>query len=138
MIVLSRQGMPVIPSDRVSVSRGATVVRDGTQAVIIGTGSEVTFAVDAAELLDAEGISARVVSLSSWELFRELDDQQRAQVLPPSVPAVAIEAGATLGWLEFADAVVGLDRFGVSAPGDVAYQRLGVTADTVAERVRAW
>ena len=84
----------------------------------------------------AEGISARVVSLSSWELFRELNDPQRAQVLPPGVPTVAVEAGATLGWLEFADAVVGLDRFGTSAPGDVAYQRLGVTADAVAERVR--
>jgi len=136
MIVLSRQGMPVIPADRVSVSTGASVVRDGTQAVIIGTGTEVALAVDAAQLLEAEGISARVVSLSSWELFRELDDDRRAGILPPALPAVAVEAGATLGWLEFADAVVGLDRFGVSAPGDVAYRQLGLTPEAVAERVR--
>lgn len=136
MIVLSRQGMPLISPDRVSVSTGATVVRDGTQAVIVGTGTEVAIAVDAAELLEREGISAKVVSLSSWELFRALDDEHKAAVLPPALPAVAVEAGATQGWLEFTDAVVGLDRFGTSAPAGVAYRELGMTAEAVAERVR--
>ncbi len=91
---------------------------------------------DAAELLEAEGISTKVVSLSSWELFRQLDDDQRAAVLSPALPAVAVEAGATQGWLEFTDVVVGLDRFGVSAPAGVAYRELGMTAEAVAERVR--
>ena len=136
MIVLSRQGMPVIPPERVAVSTAATVVRDGHQAAIVGTGSEVALAVQAARLLDAKGVSAKVVSLPSWELFRALSEAERAAILPPHLPSVAVEAGATLGWLEFVDAVVGIDRFGVSAPSDVAYDRLGLTPEAVAGRVR--
>ena len=136
MIVLSRQGMPVIPAERVAASTGATVVREGHQAVLIGTGSDVALAVEAAELLEAEGVSAKVVSLPSWELFGELDEAQRADILSPDLPTVAVEAGATLGWLDFTDAVIGIDRFGVSAPSEVTYQRLGLTPEAVAGRVR--
>lgn len=136
MIVLSRQAMPLIPPDRVSVSAGATVVRDGTDAVIVGTGTEVALAMEAAELLKTEGLSVRVISLSSWELFRALDDEQRGQVLPPDLPSVAVEAGATQGWLEFTHGVIGLDRFGVSAPAGDAYRELGLTPGAVADRVR--
>jgi transketolase len=133
MIVLSRQAMPVIPHDR--VDNGATVVRDGHDAIIIGTGTEVAIAVEAATLLQRDGVSARVVSLPSWERFRALDEHRRIEVVSSDLSTVAVEAGSSQGWLEFADAVVGLDRFGASAPADVVYRQLGLTAEAVAERV---
>lgn len=134
MIVLSRQGMPVLPIEQ--IGEGATVVRDGDDAVIVGTGTEVAVAVEAAKLLQDDGISARVVSLPSWEQFRSLDDDRRGDLLPPDLPSVAVEAGASQGWLEFTDAVVGLDRFGASAPAEVVYRELGLTSEAVAARVR--
>jgi len=133
MIVLSRQAMPVIPPDRVDI--GATVVQDGHDAIIIGTGTEVAIAVEAATLLQRDGVSARVVSLPSWEQFRALDEHRRMEVVSSDLPTVAVEAGSSQGWLEFADEVVGLDRFGASAPADVVYRQLGLTAEAVAERV---
>ncbi len=134
MIVLSRQAMPVIPADRIRA--GATVVRNGKDAVIIGTGTEVGLAVEAAEILRGEGIDTQVVSMPSWEEFRSLEDAHRRKIIPPDVPAVAVEAGASQGWLEFADAVVGLDRFGASAPAEVVYREVGLTPDNVAAKVR--
>ena len=134
IIVLSRQAMPVIPADRINVA--ATVVRDGHDAIIIGTGTEVAVAVEAATLLQGDGVSARVVSLPSWERFRVLDEDRRVEVVSPDLPTVAVETGSSQGWLEFADAVVGLDRFGASAPAEVVYRQLGLTAEAVADRVR--
>ncbi len=136
MLVLSRQDMPVIPPRRVAIADGASIVREGSDAVIIGTGSEVSVAVEAATLLELDGISCKVVSLSSWELFLALPVSDRSSIIPRSVPVVAVEAGATQGWSEFADEVVGLDRFGVSAPATRAYSALGVTASAVADSVR--
>jgi transketolase len=135
MLVLSRQALPVIAPERVNVDRGATIVQDGGDAVLVATGSEVEVAVGAARLLGAQGVSARVVSLSSWELFRRLEERERRELIPRTVPVVAVEAGATQGWLEFADSVVGIDRFGMSAPAADVYAALGVTAAAVAQRV---
>lgn len=93
-------------------------------------------AADIRELLAGDGIAARVVSLPSWELFRLRPDDQRQRLLPAELPTVAVEAGVAQGWCEFADAVVGLDRFGVSAPGPDAFEHLGITPEAVADRVR--
>jgi transketolase len=144
VLALTRQGLPPLgdrPAD--AVSRGAYVLRDPDGApdvVLIGTGSEVQHCVAAAEQLAGDGIAARVVSMPSWELFDAQDADYRASVLPPSVRArVAVEAGRSLGWERYVGdlgAVVGLDRFGASAPAERLFEEFGFTADDVAAAAR--
>ena len=142
---LSRQDMPVIdPAEHdayAGVSKGAYVLQDASnpQVVLIGTGAEVWPAMDAAKLLAADGIQARVVSFPSWKIFEEQTEEYKASVLPAGVPRLAIEAGATLGWWKYVGLdgdVVGLDRFGASAPGPIALANLGFGADSVAARAK--
>jgi transketolase len=142
---LSRQDLPVIdPASRdmlAAVSKGAYVLQDvdSPQVVLIGTGSEVWAAVEAAKLLAAEGIQARVVSFPSWKLFEEQTPEYRASVLPAGVPKLAVEAGATLGWWKYVGQdgdVIGLDRFGASAPGPKVLAELGFSAENVAARAK--
>jgi transketolase len=142
---LSRQDLPVIdPSAHDSyadVSKGAYVLVDAVnpQVVLIGTGSEVWPAVDAAKLLAEEGIAARVVSFPSWKIFEEQSAEYKASVLPASVPKLAVEAGATLGWWKYVGSdgdVIGLDRFGASAPGPIVLEKLGFGAASVAARAK--
>jgi transketolase len=71
-----------------------------------------------------------------WELFEEQDDAYRDEILPPGIPRVSVEAATTFGWSRWADASVGIDRFGASAPGDVVLEQLGITADHVADVAR--
>jgi len=143
---LTRQDLPVIDPEVIDVyagvSKGAYVLQDAPnpQVILIGTGSEVWTAVDAAKLLAAEDVAVRVVSLPSWKLFEEQTAEYKASVLPAGVPKVAVEAGATLGWWKYVGqdgAVVGLDRFGASAPGPVALANLGFTAENVAAKAKA-
>jgi transketolase len=145
-LVLTRQALPVL--DRVThapaqgVARGAYVIRDCAHldVILIATGSEVHLALAAQEMLAAEKIGARVVSMPSWELFDQQPAEYREAVLPASVRArVAVEAGSTLAWARYVGsegAVVGLDRFGASAPGPILYQRLGITAEAVVQAAR--
>ena len=96
-------------------------------------------ALGAAKLLAAEGISARVVSLPSWRIFEEQSAEYKASVLPAGVPKLAVEAGATLGWWKYVGLdgdVVGLDRFGASAPGPMVMKELGFSAENVAARAK--
>jgi transketolase len=97
--------------------------------------------VDGAKLLAAEGIRARVVSMPSTKIFDEQTAAYRDSILLPGVPKVAIEAGATLGWWKYLaggkGAVIGLDRFGASAPGATVLRELGFTAENVAGHARA-
>ena len=125
-------------TDADGVARGAYVLVDAAEpdVVMIGTGSEVAVCVDAAGLLADEGIAARVVSMPSWDLFEAQDDGYQTLVLPPELPTLAVEAGASLGWDRWADDSVSLDRFGASAPGDIALANLGYTPDNVADRAR--
>jgi transketolase len=107
--------------------------------VLIGTGSELWVAVDAAKLLAAEGIAARVVSFPSWKIFEEQSAQYKASVLPAGVPKLSVEAGATLGWWKYVGLdgdVIGLDRFGASAPGPIVLEKLGFSADNVAAHAK--
>jgi transketolase len=142
-LVLTRQKVPVLgnTAERApdGVRKGAyTLVDeegDGLDLVLIGTGSEVAVCVAALDLLD--GLSVRVVSMPSWELFALQDDDHREQVLPADVPTLAVEAGATFGWERYADDVIGIDHFGASAPGTVALEQFGFTPEHVAARARA-
>jgi transketolase len=134
-IVLSRQKLPVLAPGG-SLERGAYVVEDGTDAVLIGTGSEVSLCLAARDLLASEGVSPRVVSMPSWELFDAQPDAYQTQVLPPGVPRLAVEAAVSLGWRRWADATVSVDRFGASAPGVVVFERFGFTAENVAAKIR--
>ena len=138
-LVLSRQDLPVLADASADgVARGAYVLRDAGEpdVVLIGTGSEVSVALAAAERLDADGVAARVVSMPSWELFAAQDESYRDGVLPPDLPSVAVEAGTTLGWERWADRTIGIDRFGASAPGTEVLERLGITPDAVAGAAR--
>ena len=92
---------------------------------------------DAAKVLADAGLPAQVVSLPCWEWFEAQEDGYRAEVLPPGVPALSVEAGATFGWSRYADASIGLDTFGASAPGAVAMEKFGFTVDHVVERAQA-
>src|SRR5690606_34852205 len=120
------------------VERGAYVLVDAPEpdVVLVGTGSEVAVCVEAARLLAGSGLDARVVSMPSWDLFAAQDDAYQNDVLPPAVPTLAVEAGASLGWDRWADDSVSIDRYGASAPGDVVLARFGYTPDNVAERAR--
>jgi transketolase len=138
-LVLSRQGVPTLTGPA-AVERGGYVLADGTDCILIATGAEVHLALQAREALAGDGISARVVSLPSWELFRAQDQAYRDEVLPPAVTArVGVEAASRLGWAEWTGlegVVIGIDRFGVSAPGPEAMRALGVTAEAVADAAR--
>lgn len=143
---LSRQDLPIIdPATHdayANVSKGGYIVEDveNPQLVLIGTGSELWPAVDAAKLLAAEGIKVRIVSFPSTKIFDEQSPAYKASVLPASVPKLAVEAGATLGWWKYVGStgdVVGLDRFGASAPGPTAMKELGFSAENVAARAKA-
>jgi transketolase len=143
---LTRQDVPVIdPAAHdvyAGVSKGAYVLEDAPnpKVILIGTGSEVWPAVEAAKLLAAEGIAARVVSFPSWKLFEEQTAAYKASVLAAGVPKLAVEAGATLGWWKYVGLdgdVVGLDRFGASAPGPKVMAELGFTAENIAARAKA-
>jgi transketolase len=144
-IVLTRQSLPVLDgtAERAGegVGRGAYTLVDASAAepglVLIGTGSEVQLCAGAAPRLEALGIPTRVVSMPCWELFEELTGEEQAEILPPGTPTLAVEAAATFGWERYADEAVGIDRFGASAPGQVAMEKLGFTVDNVVERATA-
>ena len=163
---LSRQNLPVIdPAAHdvyAGVSKGAYVLVNGgepreephfqnvvknpyaedapiLQVVLIGAGSELWPCVEAAKLLATEGIHARVVSFPSWEIFDEQTAEYKASVLPAGVPRLAVEAGATAGWWKYTGLdgdVIGLDRFGASAPGPKVLAELGFSAENVAARAK--
>ncbi len=145
-LVLTRQALPVFDRTRYGlaegVSRGAYILRDVVrpEVILIGTGSEVHLALAAQEILAAEKVGARVVSMPCWELFDQQPEEYREAVLPSNVRArVAVEAGTALAWGRYVGldgAVVGLDRFGASAPCQVLYQKFGITPEAVAEAAR--
>jgi len=105
--------------------------------VLVGTGSEVSLCLETAGLLAAEGIRVRVVSMPSWDLFAAQDEDYQDAVLPLEVPSLSVEAGVTFGWERWVDVPHGLDRFGASAPGAEALDKLGFNPTAVAESARA-
>jgi len=145
VLSLTRQGLP--EQDHAGstgdLSKGAYILRDsdGTpDLLLIASGSEVGLAVEAAEALQGDDVNVRVVSMPSWELFDAQPDAYQAKVLPPDVTArVAVESGVTLGWERYTGphgAIVGLNRFGASAPGAEVMDHLGFNVDNVVAHCR--
>lgn len=146
-LILTRQTLPVLDRSVLGAAsgllKGAYVVREAAvgspQAIVIATGSEVHIALAAADRLADKGVEARVVAMPSWELFEAQEEKYKESVLPKAVRTrVAVEAGATMGWERYVGTegkIVGLDRFGASAPGGVLYERFGFTADDVVTEV---
>jgi len=142
-LVLSRQNLPVIDRRKLApasgVQRGGYILQDAEkpEVIIMGTGSEVAIALEAGELLQEKGIRARIVSLPSWELFDAQPAEYRSTVFPESVKArISIEAGSPLGWERYVGdngVIIGISHFGSSAPGKVLYEKLGLTAQRVAD-----
>jgi transketolase len=146
-LVLSRQDLPVLEgtAGNDDVRRGAYVLERGGPArpeeqpdlILMGTGSEVHLCVDAARVLrEVDGLDVWVVSMPSWDLFAAQSEAYRDSVLPVEVPTLAVEAASSFGWDRWADDVVSLDHFGVSAPGGVAMVRLGFSPEAVVDRAR--
>ena len=143
LIVLSRQNLPPVTPDNVQdhpAAKGAYILREAANGspklILIGTGSEVQHCVKASEALESEGIAVRVVSMPSWFLFEQQEQSYRNSVLPSGVLTLSVEAGSTFGWSKYATASIGLDRFGVSAPGPVAMAEFGFTPENVVNRAR--
>ena len=141
-LLLSRQNLPFIEREVVDVDlirRGAYAVHTprGAKAVIIATGSEVSLALAAAAQLAEEKIRVRVVSMPSTTTFDQQDVAYKRRLLPDDLPRIAVEAGVTDFWWKYRpEAVVGIDRFGESAPASVLNQHFGMTADNIAATVR--
>ena len=145
-LCLSRQNLPFVKRDDVqiaAVARGGYVLSEAqgkAQALIIATGSEVELALKAQAALAQEGIAVRVVSMPNTNAFDRQDAAYKASVLPKGLPRVAVEAGVTGGWYKYVGlegAVVGLDRFGESAPAGVLFKEFGFTAENVVKVVKS-
>ena len=148
-LVLTRQGLPVLdlaryPGIPAGVPLGGYVLADSPPGaapdiILIATGSEVHLALEAREQLATEGLHSRVVSLPSTNVFSMQSDKYRDKILPPGIPLLAIEAGASLGWKSYIGpqiTVIGVDTFGASAPGAVVMQHYGFTVENVCRQAR--
>jgi len=147
-LVLTRQGLPVLdrgkyPSAEL-LSRGAyTLVEGGPSPdiILMATGSEVHLALESATALEKKGVAARVVSMPSWELFEAQEQSYRDSVLPPHLRArLAIEAGSPVGWHRWVGLdgdVIGIERFGASAPYKTIFEKFGFTIENVTSRAMA-
>ena len=143
-LVCSRQDVPVLQGTAQraveGVARGAYVLSgtagDEPDIILVGTGSEVQLCVAAAESLRADGYDVQVVSMPSWDLFEDQDDEYIESVLPGGVPVVAVEMGSSFGWERWADLVIGLDTWGSSGASEVVIREYGFTAEAVVEAAR--
>ena len=139
-MIMSRQNLPVLAGTSLEgVERGGYVLVENEDAdlTLVATGSEVSLALTAADVLAEHDVVARVVSLPSWSRFAAQDDVYRESVIPQDILALSIEAATTFGWMRWVDDAVGIDQFGTSAPGDLALEELGINAAHVVERALA-
>lgn len=146
-LLLSRQKLPVLHKYTAVIhenaGKGAYVLDAGkgeAKAVIIATGSEVHLALEAQAKLAEEGICVSVVSMPSWDMFEMQSEEYKKSVLPEGLPKVAVEAGVTLGWSRYTgseDNVIGINKFGASAPGGTVMKEYGFTAENVAAKVKS-
>ncbi|MGF1479636.1 MAG: transketolase [Cyanophyceae cyanobacterium] len=141
LLALSRQNLPNLAGSSIeNATKGAYVLSCGNapeeiELILIGTGSEVQLCVEAADILRSQGKKVRVVSMPSWELFEAQGEEYKESVLPKAVKKrIAIEAGTTIGWCRYVSdegAIIGLDRFGASAPQSVVMEQFGFTVDNI-------
>ena len=152
VLSLTRQGLPTLRRDHKTknlTAQGAYILAEATgkrQAILLATGSEVSIAMEARDILEAEGIGTRVVSMPCWELFAHQDDAYRRRVLPGGPVRVGVEAGMRLGWdqwllgergREIKAGFVGMDSFGASAPAETLFEKFGITAQAVADQAKS-
>ena len=137
-IILSRQNVPSI-TDGSAVVRGAGIVHavDAPTVVLVATGSEVSVALEASRVLAQQNIHAQVVSFPSWDRLEQQPRAFQETVFPAGVPVVSIEAASTFGWARWATASVGIDRFGASAPGSEALDKLGINVTNLVNTVNS-
>lgn len=142
LLALTRQKLPTLDRSRHGAAegalKGAYILREATarlQVLLLATGSEVEVALKAADVLEADGVGVRVVSMPCWEVFQRQDAAYKESVLPNAIRArVSVEAGITFGWERYVGdhgASVGIDRFGASAPAEVLFEELGITPENV-------
>ena len=152
VLSLTRQGLPTVRTEHKTKNlsaQGAYVLADATgkrQVILMATGSEVEIALAARDILEAQGIGTRVVSMPCWELFEEQDEAYRRKVLPAGPARVAVEASVQMGWDRWIygergnrnkGAFVGMTGFGASAPAPELFERFGITAQNVADQAKA-
>jgi transketolase len=146
---LSRQDLPILDTTKIDVmagvARGAYIVEQGADStehldlLIVGTGAEVWPSIEAAKRLKAEGKKVRVISMPSWRLFEQQSQEYKDSIFPDHLPKLAVEAGAPLGWWKWVGRhgdVIGLERFGASAPGATVLEKLGFSAEGVYSRAK--
>jgi transketolase len=142
-LILTRQGLSALDSARTKggVAKGAYVIADSgdkPEIILLATGSEVHLALDAQKILAGKGVAARVVNMPSWELFEKTTREYKEQVLPAEITCrLAVEAASPFGWERYVckpEAVIGINRFGASAPGGTVMKNLGFTADNVVQK----
>jgi transketolase len=146
-LLLSRQNLPYAPKSGLEdISKGGYVLAEASEvgvkgkprALIIATGSEVQLALKAQEMLGAQGVAVRVVSMPSTTTFDRQPRAYKESVLPAGIPRIAVEAGVTDFWWKYGcSAVVGIDTYGESAPANVLFKHFGFTPENVADTVRA-
>ncbi len=141
VLALTRQKLPVFDGPA-ALDKGAYVLQDDVEpaVVLIASGSEVSVAMEAADLLKAEGVASRVVSMPSWKLFAAQPQAYQESVLPPDIPRVAIEAGIGMGWERWigpAGKIISIERFGASGPYQTVMAEFGFTAENIAAQARA-
>ena len=148
VMVLSRQNLPTLDRTNLGpangVAKGGYILKEArggeAECILIGTGSEIPLCLDAADILDSDGIRTRVVSLPCWELFAEQDDEYREHVLPSNIPSrVACEAASGFGWerwLGQKGTFIGMNGFGASGPAKKLFEHFGITAEAVVAAAR--
>jgi transketolase len=146
-MALSRQDLPVLDAAQHNiydgVKHGAYIVEKGGDSpdlLIVATGAELWPSLEAAAALKKDGITARVVSMPSWKLFEEQSEEYKSSIFPDHLPKLAVEAGSPIGWWKYVGRhgdVIGLERFGASAPGKVVLEKLGFNAANIASRGKA-
>ncbi|MCR3955985.1 MAG: transketolase [Gudongella sp.] len=143
-LILTRQGLPLLEGTGKEAVRGGYVLKrekSDLQLILMASGSETSLIYQAADRLEEEGIGTRVVSMPSWELFEQQEEQYRQEVLPSSVRArLAVEAASSLGWHKYTGLdgdVISLDRFGGSAPANQLFEKFGFTVENVVEKAKA-
>jgi transketolase len=140
-MALSRQDLPVLDVQKYKVfegvRKGAYVLQEyGKDVILVATGSEVQLIIKAGEQLKSQGINATLVSMPSFKIFEEQTEEYKMSIFPHGVPKVSVEAGATMGWWKYIGRegiAIGLDRFGASAPGPVALEKLGFSVQHVVD-----
>jgi transketolase len=144
-MALSRQDLPVLDPECYGVAEGvsfgayALEASSSDDVILIATGAEVSLIMEAARQLKTEGIAARVVSMPSFRIFEEQDESYKESLLQDEMPKLAVEAGATMGWWKYVGSkgkVIGVDRFGASAPGPIVMEKYGISVQNIVDHAR--